>query len=783
VFWPTTGLCVGVLLLTGRRAWPAVLAAAAVPIALFNVAVGLPPLLVATFALGNAGEALLAAALTQRLCRGRPQPARLGHLLALVIAGPVLASGIAALPPVLALGWLEHAPLVSTWLRTWLGSGLGILVVTPAVLAWSDRESPLLPGHRAGLEAAAIAAACALGVCLVFLWPPGRVRLDGALLVPVALWAALRFGPRGATATALALALSALAATVTGHGPFAAGPGSPEDFALSAQIFSAVTVFALLAMSTVVESRRLAAAALVHAQLDLLLVRIATDATTDFVVCVEPDGTVVYANDAYCAAVGLPRLRVLGAPIWSGWWSSGPDEWAAHWQEVKRRGSLTLEKQATLPGDEVIPVEIRSSPVSFEGRQICVSAGRGLRERRQVEAALRMASVGTLAAGVAHEINNPLAYVLSNLEWVAAQLDQASALLASEPAPGAAAATALARLAGVRPVLGEAFEGAERIRSIVRDLRLFSRSSDREGAGAASCDVVRTVRAAVSLASVELRLRARMALALEDGLPRIGGDEHRLGQVFLNLLVNAAQAIPERRLEENLIRVGARPGEAGEVLVEVEDTGAGMTPSTVAHVFEPFFTTKPPGTGTGLGLSICHGIVAELGGRIEVSSRPGAGTLFRVRLPVAPAPGAQPEAPARPAEPVTAPRGRILLVDDDPLVGSAVARVLSDHEVHSCTSPAEALRRCSAERFDLVLCDLMMLEMTGMELQRRLRPEHPDLAARLIFVTGGAFTAEASAFLESTPNPHLAKPFDVERLRAEVSRALGRAPRRARATV
>jgi PAS domain S-box-containing protein len=782
VFWPASGLCLGALLLTPRRAWAAILAAAAIPMAAFTAAVGLPPLVVASFALGKVVEALVAAALTERLCGGRPQPWRVAHLTALVVAGPLLAAAFAALPTALALHALAASPLADGWCRNWMGSALGMLVITPAVLAWADRETPLLPGHRAALEAAAIVATTAIGVAVVFFVPQGLLHLDGALLVPAMLWAAFRFGPRGAATTALAVVLSALAATVTGHGPFAAQASSPGDALLSAQLFSAVTVLAVLAVSTVVESRRLAAAALVRSQLDLLLVRIATDAATDFIVCVEPDGTVVYANDAYCAAVGRTRAEVLGAPIWSGWWCAGPDEWAAHWQEVERRGTLTVEKLAALPGDEALPVEIRSSPVPFEGRSICVSAARGLRERRQVEAALRMASVGTLAAGMAHEINNPLAYVLSNLEWVTAQLQQGrTAVAPAGPRQEESAAALRDRVAAVLPVLGEISEGGERIRSIVRDLRLFSRSSERDGVAASSCDLVRTVRAAVSLASVEIRHRARLVLALEDGLPRVAGDEHRLGQVFLNLLVNAAQAIPERRVEEHLIRVGARPGGTGEVLVEVEDTGAGMPASTLAHVFEPFFTTKPVGTGTGLGLSICHGIVAELGGRMEVSSRPGAGTLFRVRLPVAPPPGERPALVEAPPVLATAPRGRILLIDDEARVAAAAARLLSDHQVRTATSAAEALKLCAAERFDLVLCDLLMPEMTGMDFQRRLRDDQPELAARIIFVTGGADTAEASAFLASTPNTHLDKPFDAERLRAEVARTLGGVPRRARA--
>ena len=210
--------------------------------------------------------------------------------------------------------------------------------------------------------------------------------------------------------------------------------------------------------------------------------------------------------------------------------------------------------------------------------------------------------------------------------------------------------------------------------------------------------------------------------------------------------------------------------DAGEsVIVEVSDTGCGIPPAERAKLFEPFFTTKPAGQGTGLGLAICQRIVEAHGGRIEVESEPGRGSTFRVFLPTAAA--ATPERVEAPATEV-APgrRGRILVVDDELLLCRLMERALAaEHEVVTCTRARDALTRIVAgERFDLLFCDLMMPEMTGMELHQALDEAAPDQAERTIFLTGGAFTPGAGEFLARVPNPRLEKPFDLRSLRALV---------------
>jgi PAS domain S-box-containing protein len=371
---------------------------------------------------------------------------------------------------------------------------------------------------------------------------------------------------------------------------------------------------------------------------------------------------------------------------------------------------------------------------------------------RQLLLADRMASMGTLAAGVAHEINNPLAFIVANLGFAVDELNRAAA-------PPDAVIQALA----------EAREGAARVRDIVRDLKTFSREDAGEGGVA---DVREVLRSSANLAQNEIRHRARMVMELR-AAPRVAASERRLGQVFLNLLINAAQAIPEGQAQQNFVRAETRTDASGRAVVEIQDTGSGIPPELLGRIFDPFFTTKPVGVGTGLGLSICHGIVTSLGGEIQVDSAPGRGSTFRVLLP--PAPGAEGAAEAAPGPALEGRRGRVLVVDDEPLVGRAVTRVLGPrHEVVAVTSARDALSRLEADSgFDVVLCDLMMPEMTGMDLHAELSRRAPALARRMVFLTGGAFTARAREFLDGVHNPRVEKPFDPEGLRGLVTSILG----------
>jgi CheY-like chemotaxis protein len=382
----------------------------------------------------------------------------------------------------------------------------------------------------------------------------------------------------------------------------------------------------------------------------------------------------------------------------------------------------------------------------------------------QLLVADRMASVGTLAAGVAHEINNPLATVMANLGLAVEDV----AALARRPELAGA-------LGELEAELGDATEAADRVRLIVRDLKLFSRGEE-ELRG--PVDVHAVLDSALRMAWNEVRHRAQVVKRYGT-VAAVDANASRLGQVFLNLIVNAAQAIPAGQADINEIRLRTEVSEeaGGRVVVEVEDTGPGIPPEVLGRLFTPFFTTKPVGAGTGLGLSICQRLVAGLGGEITVRSRVGQGTTFRVALPVA-ALGEQTAAAAGAGRPRSASRrGHILVVDDEELIVTAVRRILGrEHDVTGVTQAQEALAAILAgDRWDLILCDLMMPVMTGMDLHAALSAAAPDQAGRMVFLTGGAFTAASRTFLGATTRAYLEKPFEVNALLAFVNERIGRA--------
>ena len=238
----------------------------------------------------------------------------------------------------------------------------------------------------------------------------------------------------------------------------------------------------------------------------------------------------------------------------------------------------------------------------------------------QLRFADRLATVGQLAAGVAHELNNPMAFVLSNLTYMQEELDRGPEQLTPEGRKELLSA------------LADAHEGARRVRQIAQDLKVLARPDEGERS---VVDLKAVIHGALKIASVAIRNKAQVVEDYQE-LPPVLGNAARLGQVFLNLLINAAQAIPSGSPEQHQIRVATRAG-AERVTVEVSDTGKGIPTEALERVFDPFFTTKPEGEGTGLGLSISHGIITALGGTIDVESKVGKGTTFRISLPLAPA--------------------------------------------------------------------------------------------------------------------------------------------------
>jgi CheY-like chemotaxis protein len=397
-----------------------------------------------------------------------------------------------------------------------------------------------------------------------------------------------------------------------------------------------------------------------------------------------------------------------------------------------------------------------------------VSPVESKRREAQLLVTDRMASMGMLAAAVVHELNNPLGYTIANVIFALEELRALEADLVADDGDEAtemAARLALARsrVGTIVDALREAREGGDRARLIVRDLRTFSRSDDEQRT---ALDVRRILESAINMAYSEIRHRAQLVKDYGP-IPFVDGNEARLGQVFLNLLINAAQSIQEGDVEHHCIRVVTRANARGNCVVEVSDTGQGITPENLNRIFDPFFTTKQK-SGTGLGLSICQNIITAMGGEITVESGIGSGSTFRVTLPrgveeSAAVPAAHPRSTGPPL-----PRRRILVIDDEPMMARAVQRLLDgEHDVVVSSDPRGAVEQIRAgERFDAVLCDLMMPSMSGMEVHEAIEKVEPEQARRMVFMTGGAFTPRAMRFLESVDNPRIEKPLEHAALRA-----------------
>ena len=494
------------------------------------------------------------------------------------------------------------------------------------------------------------------------------------------------------------------------------------------------------------------------------------ETTSDGIIQLDHTDMIVFANHPAAEMLGYQPSEVVGKPFSL---VTVPGETEASQTARQRPLGTSASWDGSLRRRDGAEVVVSMTITPIVGRDADrvgrIAVIRDVTERRKLQAQLmvsdRMASVGTMAAGVAHEINNPLAAVLANLDYIAESLVRLSS---GDRAPISYAARDAWICEEIKPSLDDAREAADRVRFIVRDLKMFSRSPSEERTG--PVNVKSIMESSLRMAWNEVRHRARLVKNYGH-IPDVDANEARLGQVFLNLIVNAAQALPEGRAEDNEIQVSTRL-DAERVIIEVRDTGAGIPAENRTRIFDAFFTTKGVGEGTGLGLAICYRIVKDIGGDLTVESEMGVGTTFRVSLPIAKAEAT--ESVATPPVPTAGRRGRILLVDDEVMVIRALTRILSQgNEVVSTLEAKDALARCErGEQFDLILCDLMMPIMTGMELYHELLRVAPEQANRMIFVTGGAFTEKARTFLSETLREHIEKPFSSANLRAIVNRYL-----------
>jgi two-component system, cell cycle sensor histidine kinase and response regulator CckA len=397
-------------------------------------------------------------------------------------------------------------------------------------------------------------------------------------------------------------------------------------------------------------------------------------------------------------------------------------------------------------------------PLSTEALLDTISRILGEVERRRLlgrlDEAERFAALGRLAASVGHEINNPLAYVAMNVDQAMSEVER---FFAQD-----AASSGLFQ--SLPTLLRECRVGLDRIRDVVRDLQRLSRRAEVRRESFSLDDLVEE---SLAMARNQVEHRARVRKRYAEGLS-VHGDRSALGQVVLNLILNAAQALPEGKAEANEVTLTTYARD-GHVHVEIADTGAGIPPQVLPHIFDPFYTTKPIGDGTGLGLAVSCRVVADHGGRIDVESEVGRGSMFRIVLPSPPA-AAAPPLLVESADPDRTPvRARILVIDDLPAFGRTIARALVEHEVTVVGRAAEAFARLADDdTFDVILCDVQMPELGARGVYERLGADWPHLCARVIFMTGGAFTPESREFLEQSPQTILTKPFSIDELRAAI---------------
>jgi signal transduction histidine kinase/CheY-like chemotaxis protein len=499
------------------------------------------------------------------------------------------------------------------------------------------------------------------------------------------------------------------------------------------------------------------------------------NASDEGIILYDLTGGIRLVNDHFSQMVGIPRQVLSNCKTWHNLAHTiaerfrDPSAFIQRWRELAGRPGDASWDEIEITSPEQHRVERCVRPLRD---RYGIVVGRleiyhDVTTKRFVQSKLmqtdKMAGLGQHVSGIAHELNNPLTGIMGF-----AQLLLARGL--TEP-----------QAADARLI----YEEAERAARIVKNLLLFATDARPERDRVQLNEIVQKT---LALRNYELRVEnIALSMDLDASLPPIIANSAQLQQVFLNLIVNAEQAI-RQGAGEGSIYVRTWQPSRGRVALEIVDTGPGISADVMPRIFDPFFTTKPPGLGTGLGLSIAIGILKAHGGEISVDSTPGHGAAFRVELPSA----------ERSAAPVVSlgPRiesvsklsavlrtERVLVVEDEPTVARLISDVLSEdgYQVEIVLDGEEGLRRALHGRYDLLLCDLKMPHLDGRALHRELVAKGSPLQHRLVFVTGDTLAPRTMEFLGSCGVPYLAKPFLVEELKAVVAAALESAMKRKRA--
>jgi PAS domain S-box-containing protein len=461
---------------------------------------------------------------------------------------------------------------------------------------------------------------------------------------------------------------------------------------------------------------------------------------------------------------GFAGARLLGrTPV---------DIWSAAlggaMQTAMRRalaGERSMHEWSIELSDATLHYQTAYSALKSESGQIIgvVGTERDITSQKLTDARLlaadRMASVGILASGIIHELKNPLAALAANVELALGEVTAISENGAESGQRG---------VERMRAELRDAHECSGRIRDVVNDLDVLSQTDNVE---AVPVNMQAVIEESLRLTANQTRHSATIVKRYAQ-VPCVLGNEGRLGQLIRNLIINAAQAIAPGDADHNQISINLASEASGRVVIEVSDTGVGVDANVARRLFTPYFAANAVGRGISLELAISHRIVSALGGRITARSTPTDGSTFRVELPSAHVtmPSSEPVAPTSLTEANNQRRGRLLFIDDDSLVLKLLTRIFeAEHETVATLSASDALSIVAEQRaFDLIFCDVMMPNTSGITFFEKLAKIAPELSERVVFMTGGAFNTVAQQFLAQVPNQHVAKPFDLAAIRALV---------------
>jgi two-component system, cell cycle sensor histidine kinase and response regulator CckA len=475
---------------------------------------------------------------------------------------------------------------------------------------------------------------------------------------------------------------------------------------------------------------------------------------------------VIYANRAAADLFGVDRSLLIGVDVAELFHPEDVPALAEHLERVER-GEVVLphEYRAMARDRSILVLELSSVTLIYDNEPTVLSFGRDVTERKREEQRLlqadRLSALGMLASGMAHAINDPLTYVLLNLDHLSRCLPGLAGNLDSLP-------DTMARLA-------EAREGADRMATIVKRMRSFARTDESSNR---VLDLRAVLESVVDLVGHEVHHRGKLTTRFEN-VPPVLANESKVEQICLGLLLFAAQMLPDDAAQQREVRLSLEADERQFAVLEIVCEGCNVTESDVQNLFDPF-SASDDGKVLGFGLNVCSGLVEQLGGQIEAELLPGTGLLLRTAIPCVSLQRLTetklPSSPPSSMPPLPGGKARVLVVDDDPGVGRALRLMLEqEHDVKSLVKPREALQELLSDSgYDLVFCDLMMPDLSGMDIYQVLRFNRPGYEAKIVFMTGGAFTPSARRFLAQIPNQRIEKPFNLHSLQRLVQKSVRR---------